>query len=72
MDAFLSALSELGTVTYWLSLAIAITIGTIVGFIPGVGATLVTAIMLPPRYWGHVTLAQTRLLSWPSGTDSKG
>lgn len=47
MDALLSALSELGTSTYWLSLLIAITIGTLVGFIPGVGATLVTAIMLP-------------------------
>lgn len=47
MDAFLSALSQLGTGTYWISLAVAIVIGTIVGFIPGVGATLVTAIMLP-------------------------
>lgn len=47
MDAFLAALSELGTSTYWLSLLIAIVIGTLVGFIPGVGATLVTAIMLP-------------------------
>jgi TctA family transporter len=47
MDAFLSAISHLGTFTYWISLSIAIAIGTIVGFIPGVGATLVTAIMLP-------------------------
>lgn len=47
MEAFLSALSELGTTTYWLALLIAIVIGTLVGFIPGVGATLVTAIMLP-------------------------
>ncbi len=47
MDAFLSALSQLATPTYWLALSAAIVIGTIVGFIPGVGATLVTAIMLP-------------------------
>jgi TctA family transporter len=47
MEAFLEALSMLGTSTYWIALLIAITIGTIVGFIPGVGATLVTAIMLP-------------------------
>lgn len=47
MDAFLSALSQLATPTYWLALSFAIAIGTVVGFIPGVGATLVTAIMLP-------------------------
>lgn len=47
MDAFLEALSQLATVQYWFLLAIAIVIGTIVGFIPGVGATLVTAILLP-------------------------
>lgn len=47
MEAFLEAFSQLGTGTYWLSLLIAIVIGTVVGFIPGVGATLVTAIMLP-------------------------
>ena len=47
MDAFLEALSQLGTSTYWVSLVVAIVIGTVVGFIPGVGATLVTAIMLP-------------------------
>lgn len=47
MDAFIEALSMLGSSTYWIALLIAITIGTIVGFIPGVGATLVTAIMLP-------------------------
>lgn len=47
MDAFLSALSQIATGTYWISLVVAIVVGTIVGFIPGVGATLVTAIMLP-------------------------
>jgi TctA family transporter len=47
MDAFLSAISQLGTGTYWVALLVAIVIGTVVGFIPGVGATLVTAIMLP-------------------------
>lgn len=47
MEAFLSALSQVATGTYWLSLLVAIGIGTVVGFIPGVGATLVTAIMLP-------------------------
>lgn len=47
MDAFLEALSQLATFQYWFLLAIAIVIGTIVGFIPGVGATLVTAILLP-------------------------
>lgn len=47
MDAFLSAASQLTTGTYWLALVVAIVIGTVVGFIPGVGATLVTAIMLP-------------------------
>lgn len=47
MDAFVEALSQLATVQYWFLLAIAIVVGTIVGFIPGVGATLVTAILLP-------------------------
>jgi putative tricarboxylic transport membrane protein len=47
VEAFLSALGQLATPTYWLALSFAIAIGTVVGFIPGVGATLVTAIMLP-------------------------
>lgn len=33
--------------TYWVALLAAVAIGTFVGFIPGVGATLVTALMLP-------------------------
>lgn len=47
MDAFLQAMSSLADPKYWIALAAAIGIGTVVGFIPGVGATLVTAIMLP-------------------------
>lgn len=47
MEGFLQALAQIATPTYWIALSVAITIGTIVGFIPGVGATLVTAIMLP-------------------------
>lgn len=47
MEAFLEAVSQLATLQYWFLLFVAIVIGTIVGFIPGVGATLVTAIMLP-------------------------
>lgn len=47
MDAFLQALAQVATPTYWIALAVAISVGTVVGFIPGVGATLVTAIMLP-------------------------
>lgn len=47
MEGFLEAVSHIGTGTYWLSLFVAISVGTIVGFIPGVGATLATAIMLP-------------------------
>jgi TctA family transporter len=47
MEAFLQALSQIATPTYWIALSVAISIGTVVGFIPGVGATLVTAIMLP-------------------------
>lgn len=47
MDAFLQALAQVATPTYWIALFVAISVGTVVGFIPGVGATLVTAIMLP-------------------------
>jgi TctA family transporter len=47
MEGFLQALAQIATPTYWIALSVAISIGTIVGFIPGVGATLVTAIMLP-------------------------
>lgn len=47
MDAFVQALAQVATPTYWIALSVAISVGTVVGFIPGVGATLVTAIMLP-------------------------
>lgn len=47
MEAFLEAISQLGTATYWIAMLIAIVVGTLVGFIPGVGATLVSAILLP-------------------------
>lgn len=47
MDAFVQALAQVATLTYWIALSVAISVGTVVGFIPGVGATLVTAIMLP-------------------------
>lgn len=47
MGALLEAVSMLGNPEYWIALLVAMVIGTVVGFIPGVGATLVTAIMLP-------------------------
>jgi putative tricarboxylic transport membrane protein len=47
MEALLQALAQIATPTYWIALTVAISVGTVVGFIPGVGATLVTAIMLP-------------------------
>lgn len=46
MSAFLQAMSHLGTLTYWYALFAAIGIGIIAGFIPGLGATLVTALMV--------------------------
>lgn len=47
MEAFLSAASNLLQPTYWAAVFAAILVGTLVGFVPGVGATLVTALMLP-------------------------
>lgn len=47
MEPFLQAAANLADPKYWIALAVAIAVGTLVGFIPGVGATMVTAIMLP-------------------------